>query len=74
MEERSYRAALRRAVADGTDPAGVARRAFSKWTQAPLGGVIAEKLSRRARLRTTPRKSPEARARCALRRGRKTPG
>jgi hypothetical protein len=67
----AFRTAQRDAIASGDDPASVSRRELRKWGPSPLGEVVADKLTQRDKLRANPRKSSEARARRAARRGRR---
>jgi hypothetical protein len=69
--EGARRSADRRGLAadpDGFTP--VRRATVRKWGAPILGDVIAGKQRRRAKVATQPRKSPEARERRRLRRGR----
>ena len=69
---RANRHAVAVVLHDGRDPAeeGVAGKRKVFWAAPRLGDVIEAKLQRRARLNESPRKSPAARQRRRLRRGK----
>jgi hypothetical protein len=70
VAERAARHAHRQAVAAGNDDPVVRRKVVRKWPQPKLGEAIAVRAERRAKLRETPRKPAEARARRARKRRR----
>jgi len=69
---RAHRRVVSLALRDGRDPGEVSRKRLRFWTGPRLGDQIDWKLSRRAALQESPRRSPEARSRRRLRRGQRS--
>jgi hypothetical protein len=72
QSSRAYRRIVTLTLHDGMDPGevGISRKRLNLWSGPRLGDHIEAKLKRRSRLQDSPRKSPEARDRRRLRRGK----